>query len=87
LLLRIIVPAASIGGAAPLSADLRTKIEVRVVDKVNAGLALNEKTAGVSLPDLTGTIDFNSGFGGGDPSFHKWCADLFMFHWSKAKKI
>jgi predicted transcriptional regulator len=87
LLLRIIVPAASIGGATPLNAELRNETEVRLLDKVNAGLALNEKTAGVSLPDLTGKIDFNSGFGSGDPNFHKWCADLFMFHWSRAKKI
>ena len=87
VLLRIIVPAVSINGAAPLSAELRSKIELRLVDKVNAGLALNEKTAGVTLPDLTGTIDFNSGFGSGDSNFHKWCADLFMFQWGQAKKI
>jgi predicted transcriptional regulator len=87
LLLRIIIPATSIAGAPPLSTELRTKVEVRLVDKVSAGLALNEKTAGVALPDLTGTIDFNSGFGSSNPTFHKWCADLFMFHWSKAKKV
>jgi predicted transcriptional regulator len=60
---------------------------VRLVEKVYAGLALNEKSAGVALADLTGKIDFNSGFASGDPSFHKWCADLFMFHWNSAKKV
>jgi predicted transcriptional regulator len=87
VLLRIIVPTASIGGAPSLSPELATKVEVRLVEKVNAGLALSEKTAGVAFPDGTGKIDFNSGFGGDNPNFHKWCADLFMIHWNKAKNI
>ena len=87
VLLRIIVPTASIGGAPALSAELGSKVEVRGVEKVNAGLALNEKTAGVAFPDQTGAIDFNSGFASSDPNFHKWCADLFMFHWNKAKNV
>lgn len=87
VLLRIIIPTASLGGAPPLSAELGTKVEVRLVEEVNAGLALSEKTAGVAFPDGTGKIDFNSGFGSGDPNFHKWCTDLFMFHWNKAKNV
>jgi predicted transcriptional regulator len=87
VLLRIIVPTASIGAAPPLSAELRTKVEVRLVEEVNAGLALNEKTAGVAFPDGTGKIDFNSGFASGDPKFHKWCTGLFMFHWNEAKGL
>ncbi len=87
VLLRIIVPTESIRGAPPLSAELGTRVEVRVVEKVNAGLALNEKTAGVAFPDQTGAIDFNSGFASSDPNFHKWCTDLFMFHWNKAESV
>jgi predicted transcriptional regulator len=86
VLLRIVVPTASIVGAPSLS-EVRTKLEVRLVDKVYAGLALNEKTAGVTFANLTGKIDFNSGFGSGDPKFHKWCTDLFMFHWNEAKPL
>ena len=85
--LNIIVPVGSIAGAPPLTAKLAAIVEVRLFEKVCAGLALNEKTAGVALPDLSGKIDFNSGFASSDPSFHKWCSDLFIFQWSKAKKI
>jgi predicted transcriptional regulator len=85
--LRIIVPTGTIGEAPPLNSELRSKVEVRLVEKVHAGLALNEKTAGVTFPDLAGKIDFNSGFASGDPKFRKWCTDLFMFHWNIAKAL
>jgi predicted transcriptional regulator len=89
VLLRIIVPTASIDEIAPetLRAELGVKVELRVVDRVKAGLAMNERKAGVTFPDVTGKIDFNGGFGSVDPSFHKWSADLFMFHWNKAKSV
>ena len=48
---------------------------------------MNERVAGVTFPSVTGEIDFNSGFGSDDPSVHKWCADIFMFHWNKAKSV
>jgi predicted transcriptional regulator len=53
---------------------------------IHAGIALNEKIAGLTFPDITGRLDFNSGFRGSDPLFHKWCQDLFVFHWNKTKK-
>jgi predicted transcriptional regulator len=87
VLLRIVVPAGSTGGVPSPSTELETKVEVRLVEKVYAGLALNEKSAGVALTDLTGKIDFNSGFASGDPRFHRWCTDLFMFHWNEAKAL
>jgi predicted transcriptional regulator len=89
VLLRIIVPTASIDEIVPETprAELGVKVELRVIDRVNAGLAMNERRAGVTFPDLTGQIDFNGGFGSVDPNFHKWCADLFMFHWNKAKNV
>jgi predicted transcriptional regulator len=87
VLLRIVVPAGSTGGIPSPRTELETKVEVRFAEKVYAGLALNEKLAGVAIADLTGKIDFNSGFASGDPKFHKWCTDLFMFHWNEAKAL
>jgi predicted transcriptional regulator len=86
---RIIVPVARTGANIPEtpSAELGSNTELRLVDRVNTGIAMNEKRAGVTFPSLTGEIDFNSGFGSNDPNFHKWCADLFMFHWNKAKSV
>ncbi len=47
---------------------------------------MNEKIAGVCIPDLKGKIDFNSGFRGmSDTEFHNWCRDLFEYYWSKSK--
>ena len=86
--LRIVVPAARMGADVPgTNAELGSNTELRLVDRVSTGIAMNEKRAGVAFPSLTGEIDFNSGFGSANPSFHKWCADLFIFHWNKGKKV
>ena len=67
------------------SMELGEGVQVGLVDRVGAGLAMNEKTAGITFPDSSGRLDFNSGFASDNPRFHKWCADLFVFHWNKAK--
>ena len=84
---RILVPLGSLAGAPSLSAEQASRIELRLLPKVHAGLALNEKTAGVAFPDLSGKIDFNSGFAGADPKFRKWCADLFTLGWNEGKTL
>ena len=81
---RAIVPAASINGASQ-NVELGKAVQLGLVDKVLAGLALNEKTAGVLFPDSSGKLDFDSGFASDDPRFHRWCEDLFMFHWNRAR--
>lgn len=53
---------------------------------IKAGIVLNEKRAGVTFPDMTGKLDFNSGFRSNDPLFHKWCLDLFNSYWNKATR-
>jgi predicted transcriptional regulator len=53
---------------------------------IKAGIALNEKIAGLTFPNATGKLDFNSGFGSNNPIFRKWCQDLFEFHWNRAGK-
>jgi len=78
--IRIVVSARAIAGVPPPSGRLEKRIELKLADSVPAGLALNEMLAGVTLPDLTGKIDFNAGLVGSDPKFRKWCDDLFTFY-------
>jgi predicted transcriptional regulator len=55
--------------------------------QIIAGIALNEKVAGVLLPDLKGNLDFdNSGFISSSISFRKWCQDLFGYVWNGSEK-
>jgi len=53
---------------------------------IKAGIALNEKIAGLTFPDIMGKLDFNSGFKSDNLLFCKWCKDLFEFHWNKKGK-
>jgi predicted transcriptional regulator len=65
------------------------RIEYRLIEDANdikAGIALNERMAGLTFPDTTGKLDFNSGFGSNNPVFRKWCEDLFVFHWNRMGK-
>jgi len=52
-------------------------------DEIKAGIALNEKVAGLTFADNMGRLDFNSGFSSNDLAFRRWCQDLFDFHWNK----
>jgi predicted transcriptional regulator len=54
--------------------------------EIIAGIALNEKMAGLLLPDLRGSLDFNSGFISNSLSFCKWCQDLFDYVWDRSEK-
>src|SRR5215207_11751675 len=89
---RVIVPAGSSIDWTRLRASAGThkgRIEYRLMEDPNdikAGIALNEKIAGLTFPDTTGKLDFNSGFGSNNPIFRMWCQDLFEFHWNKAGK-
>jgi predicted transcriptional regulator len=87
--LRVICPAQVMKkvGSPPFPNQFRGRVELGLVEKVSAGLALNEKVAGVTFPDKSGKLDFDSGFSGGDPLFYRWCEDLFRFHWSKARVV
>lgn len=89
---RVIVPAGSSIDWKSVRADVGThkgRIEYHLIEDPNdikAGMALNEKIAGFTFPDITGKLDFNSGFSSSNPLFRKWCQDLFVFHWNKAGK-
>ena len=66
--------------------NVHTRIEIGFSHEIIAGIALNEKVAGLLLPDLRGSLDFNSGFISGKLSFRKWCQDLFGYVWDESEK-
>jgi predicted transcriptional regulator len=91
---RVIVPASGNSSMnwKSVRADVGTykgRIEYHLIEDPNdikAGIAMNEKIAGLTFPDITGKLDFNRGFRSIDPLFCKWCQDLFAFHWNKKGK-
>ena len=66
--------------------NVSTRIEIGLSHEIIAGMALNEKVAGLLLPDLRGSLDFNSGFISSSLSFCKWCQDLFGYVWNGSEK-
>ncbi len=65
------------------------RIEYHLIEDPNdikVGIAMNEKIAGLTFPNTTGKLDFNSGFRSDNQVFRQWCQDLFEHHWSKAGK-
>jgi predicted transcriptional regulator len=66
--------------------NVHTRIEIRFSDEIIAGIALNEKVAGLLLPDIRGSLDFNSGLISRSLSFCKWCQDLFGYVWNGSEK-
>ena len=66
--------------------NVNTRIEIGLSHEIIAGMALNEKVAGLLLPDLRGSLDFNSGFISSSLSFCKWCQDLFGYVWNGSEK-
>jgi predicted transcriptional regulator len=66
--------------------DVHSRIEIGFSHEIIAGMASNEKIAGLLLPDLRGSLDFNSGFISSNLSFCKWCQDLYNYIWSESEK-
>jgi predicted transcriptional regulator len=67
----------------------KENVEIRLLKDIHipVGLAMNERLAKFSIANLDGKLDLNIGFKGDNPSFHKWCHDLFLFYWSIAKRM
>lgn len=61
-------------------------VQKRVLPRVDVVIVMTEKVAAFCLPNRSGRIDY-TGFGGNDPKFHKWCKDLFLYYWEKAKPV
>jgi predicted transcriptional regulator len=89
---RVIVPASSTidwGSLREAAGINRARIECHILEEpsdIKAGLALNEKIAGLTFPDITGKLDFNRGFRSSNPLVRKWCENLFLHHWNKKGK-
>jgi predicted transcriptional regulator len=56
----------------------------RTLPEVDVRIMLTEKEAMCSLPSIDGRQDYAS-FIGKDPRFHRWCRDLYLHYWEKAK--
>jgi len=86
---RIILPTGSKidwQGLRSIAKNVHARIQIGFSQQIIAGIALNEKVAGVLLPDLKGNLDFNSGFISSSISFRKWCQDLFGYVWNGSEK-
>jgi predicted transcriptional regulator len=66
--------------------NVHTRIEIGFSREIIAGIALNEEVDQLLLPDLRGSLDFNSGFISSSLSFCKWCQDLFGYVWKGSEK-
>lgn len=58
-------------------------IQERALPSVELRVVVTEKEAGFSLP-LRNRLSYRA-FHGVDPKFHRWCKDLFLYYWDKAK--
>ena len=65
----------------PILADPR-----RILQSIDVRIVMTENEAMCSLPLMDGKIDYTS-FIGKDPKFHKWCKDVFLYYWEKAKPV
>jgi predicted transcriptional regulator len=68
---------------APIPSTL-PGIQKRVLPKVEAIVIVTDKAAGFCLPNSNGRIDYRN-LNGNDSKFRKWCKDLFLYYWEKAK--
>jgi len=57
----------------------------RYIEQVPVTLVINENEATVVFRRLDGVMDY-MGLFGTDKKFHKWCKDLFMHYWERAKR-
>ena len=60
-------------------------LEERILERLDVYLYLSEKeVAAVAFPLLDGRFDY-LGFTSKDERAHKWCKDLFLYYWEKAR--
>ena len=67
--------------------ELRQYEQVRFLDEIKISIGMTEKSAGFCLPARDGKIDFSTSFSISSQGreFHKWCEDLFLYYWEKAR--
>ncbi len=82
--LRIVLPEGKFSPESTSRLPLAMGVQKRILQKVDVLIVLTERFAIFCLPNRRGKIDY-TGFVGTDPKFHKWCKDLFLYYWEKAK--
>ena len=70
---------------APLSSTT-PNVKKRTLPKVNIVIVVTDKAAGFCLPNRNGRLDYRNIHGNG-PKFRKWCQDLFLYYWERAKPV
>lgn len=65
----------------------RPSEHLRFLDEIKISIVMTEKSAVFSLPARDGKIDFSIAFFSRDEEFHKWCKDLFLYYWERARPI
>lgn len=83
---KILIPRSALEGAADQSLSFPENFDLRFLDDLKAGIAMNERRAGVTFADLKGKLDMSSGFGSDDRGIRSWCKDLFLYYWQTAGK-
>ncbi|MEA2074570.1 MAG: transcriptional regulator FilR1 domain-containing protein [Euryarchaeota archaeon] len=81
---RLILPKNAI---YPPEFETKSREHVRFLDEIKISIGMAEKSAGFCLPARDGKIDFSTSFGSRDEEFHKWCEDLFLYYWEKARPV
>jgi len=67
------------------NARLKGTLKVKISDSADLFIAMSEKeVAIVSFPLVNGRFDY-LGFTSKDRRVHRWCADVFQFHWERAR--
>ncbi len=80
----IVVPPEFDRGPIIREAVMSNQFQIRVAEKVNVFMALNEeKVAAISFPTNDGRMDYR-GFVSEDPVVHMWAKDLFEHYWEQA---
>ena len=73
----------------PPGFELRQYEQIRFLDEIKISIGMTEKSAGFCLPARDEKIDFSTSFSISSQGreFHKWCEDLFLYYWEKARPI
>jgi len=59
-------------------------IERRTLNRVDVIITMSDKKARFAFPTVDESMDY-IGFGSADESSHKWCRELFLHYWERAK--
>ncbi len=67
--------------------EIVEKVEVRVLNKVNMAVNVNDVFATIALPGQDGNIDRQAVLFGYDSKFRQWCREVFEYYWERAEAL